>query len=208
MSNAKLRYSTRVSKWAWALALAGGVGLMVAASAGADDHTSAAQADADGFEMLLRSIDELPPSRGALEARWPDAKARLLAAAQDDSRDSWTRLRAMSFLSFFVDADVRVALLDLADHRAVEVRRLALYTVGRAFGRTGDAALVQRLEAAMKDPSDEVAAHAVRALRWVDHGEALFALERIRASGRSAELRQLADVTITKRARRLAATPE
>lgn len=182
----------------WALALA-------LALAGASWALADAPLQRDGFQMLLESIDEVPPSREALEARWPDAKQRLLAVAMDDTRQGWSRLRALSFLSFFPDADTRAALEALATHPTAEVRRLAVYTAGRAFGQPGDAALVRLIEAAATDPVADVRDHAIRALRWVNHSAALMALERIRAEHPLDSVRELADRTLARRARRIAA---
>lgn len=171
----------------------------------------------DSFELLLNSIDVVPPSREAFEEAFPGARDRLDAVARDTSRTTWSRIRAISMLSFFPEAKTAATLKLLsvppaatlsADqklrHPAMdpEIRRHALYTLGRAFGATADAALVrfiaQRVES---DPDKAVQEHALRSLRWVDHDEAKVTLTRLSSQGPTA-LRQLATSTLSRRAAR------
>jgi len=172
----------------------------------------------DRFELLLNSIDVVPPSREAFEEAFPGARERLDAAARDTSRKAWTRIRAISMLSFFPDAATADTLKLLSvppaatlsaelklRHPATdpEIRRHALYTLGRAFGATADASLVrfiaQRVES---DPDTSVQEHALRSLRWVDHDEARVALTRLSNQG-PATLRELATSTLSRRAGRI-----
>ncbi|PKN54123.1 MAG: hypothetical protein CVU56_28250 [Deltaproteobacteria bacterium HGW-Deltaproteobacteria-14] len=152
------------------------------------------------FEQLLRSID-VTPSRADLDGAWPDARARLLAAAQEATRDDWTRIRAASILALYPDAGVRGALLALAADPRPAVRSTAIHTAARAFGVPGDAALVAALEARLSDPDPDVREHALRGLRWVDHPAAERLLARL-AAGDDARAR-LARRTQQRRAARL-----
>lgn len=169
------------------------------------------------FELLLQTIDVVPESREAFEAAFPGARERLDAAARDTRRTTWQRVRALTMLSYFPDAATRQTLellstppsdkLSQAERaRAlsadVEVRRQALYTLGRAFGPTADAALVRFIESRIStDPSHEVREHGLRSLRWVDDGEARAALSRLATHK---ELGKLAAETQKKRDVRLA----
>lgn len=160
----------------------------------------------DRFDAMLRQIDVVPADRAALEAAFPDAWARLDAAAREVARDEWSRLRAVSLLSFFPEARTRTTLESLAADPDQEIRRQAIYTLGRGFGTNADLALVRFIEARAADRAAEVAEHAVRSLRWVDHPEAALALDRLATKG-PATLRTLAKTTLDKRAARLA-TPK
>ncbi len=156
----------------------------------------------DRFETLLRSIDVVPPDRVALEAAFPDAWTRLDAVARDAKRDQWSRLRAVSLLSYFPEARTRTTLEVVAGDTDKEVRRQAIYTLGRGFGASADLALVRFIETKAADPEVDVAEHAVRSLRWVDHPEAKLALERLKKKGPN-QVRELARTTIEKRELRM-----
>jgi hypothetical protein len=155
------------------------------------------------FEALLRSIDDVPPSPAAFLAAFPDAPSRLAAAARDARRDHWTRLRALSMLSFFPTEATQRALTDLARDPEPPVRADAVLTLGRVLGaRTGAAAdgLMATLDRALADASPAVREKAVRALRWCQDDRAATLLSR--ASERP-ELRRLAETTASRRARLL-----
>ena len=157
------------------------------------------------FESFLKAIDVVPASRADLEQAFPDARARLLAAAGEDARDEWTRTRAIAFLGFYPDAGVRAALVGLAEHRHPEVRKRAVYQLARSFGQPGDAALLALVDRATGDADSRVAEAAVRGLRWVDAAGAKASLERIAASDRAPKaMRSLARFTLERRAKRLA----
>ena len=172
---------------------------------------------AAGFELLLDTIDVVPESREAFEAAYPGARERLIAAARDHQRTTWQRVRAISMLSYFPDAATRQTLETLAtspdtklplDERLrhpsadTEVRRQALYTLGRAFGPTADAGLVRFIEARISaDEKQEVREHGLRSLRWVDHEETRAALTRLAGKG---GLEALAKETQLRRDKRLA----
>ncbi|PIE18183.1 MAG: hypothetical protein CSA66_05015 [Proteobacteria bacterium] len=160
--------------------------------------------DLDGrFEAMLRQIDVVP-SRYELESVWPDARARLLAAARDDARDQFTRSRALTMLSHYPEPAVRTALVALAAHPDFRVRRVAIYTAARTFGVPGDATLVALVEgAAREDVAPAVRDHAIRGLRWIDHAEAGRALDRIARDGRDARAAKLARRILDRRAARL-----
>ena len=155
------------------------------------------------FEAMLRVIDVVP-DRPALDRGWPDARARLLAAARDERREDWTRMRATSLLSHYADPAVRAALLELASSPRPEVRRTAIYTAARAFGAPGDAELVAAVEARLSDADGRVREHAVRALRWIDHAAAAALLDRLAAGSGRAELVPLARATQARRVARVA----
>ncbi|TNF35237.1 MAG: hypothetical protein EP329_06395, partial [Deltaproteobacteria bacterium] len=96
--------------------------LVLAAPAASAAPSRADDAASRRFEVMLRSID-VAPTRLDLERAWPDARARLLAAARDASRDDWSRVRATSILSLYPDAEVRKTLLTLAGDARRDVRK-------------------------------------------------------------------------------------
>lgn len=155
------------------------------------------------FESLLKGIDAVPPSRDVLVRAWPDAQRRLHAAAAEPGRDAWTRARAISFLSYFPEAETRAQLVALSSDGDPGVRRAALYTLGRTFGVPGDAALVTALHhAATTDVDEEVRVHATRALRWIDHVSAGRALDALSTAEDDA-VRLVAEHAMKRRQRRL-----
>lgn len=160
----------------------------------------------DRFDAMLRSIDIVPPDRAAFEAAFPDAWRRLDAVARDGKRDQWSRIRAVSLLSYFVEARTRATLEALSIDGDKEVRRQAIYTLGRGFGATADLALVRFIEARTADPDTDVAEHALRSLRWVDHPEAKVVLTRVAEKG-PLTLRELARTTGAKRELRIKSLP-
>lgn len=200
---------------AWLVVLAGAAWLSLgdpvnsaAAQAAAPDSALAAVAegsDAD-FDWMLRSIDTVPPSADALTARWADAEQRLIAAANNASLDRWPRQRAISLLSLFLTDVSRSALEALASSDEVDVRRLAVYTLGRGFGQPGDAGLVTIIQDAVENGPPRVRDHAIRSLRWVDHSAALELLDVLRSTHAESSVRALAERTATKRAARLVTT--
>lgn len=156
---------------------------------------------ADRFERMLSAID-IVPSRSALDRQWPDAHKRLIQAATNDKRRGYTRNRAISLLSFFPAAGTRKTLRALCSHAAPEVRRIAVYTLGRTFGVPGTAALVKRIATATRDPQSDVRVFAVRALRWVRHPSAQRLLEALTRQRGDKSLRQLAARTLQRRNRK------
>lgn len=187
---------------------------MLAAVSGASFATAVATAyegappneTADArFESMLRAIDVVPPNAAALVSAFPDAHTRLLAAAADEGRDDWTRQRAVSLLSFFPVDATRERLVAVAAASKPGPRAMALYTLGRTFGPLAPslpdpalAALRAGLDAADTDVRDR----AVRALRWVKDARAEALLDTAAARP---DLRRLADVTRSRRARLLGA---
>lgn len=169
-------------------------------------ETPTAPVPGDRFEAMLRSIDIVPPDRASLEGAFPDAWQRLDAVARDAKRDQWSRIRAVSLLSYFVEARTRATLEAVSTDGDKEVRRQAIYTLGRGFGAAADLALVRFIEARTTDADVDVAEHALRSLRWVDHPEAKVVLERVAQKG-PAKLRDLARVTSDKRELRLKGAP-
>lgn len=176
------------------------------AMAGVSDGNGTPTAGKDSadekFEALLNAIDIVPPSRAALDRLFKDAQARLIRAAKNDKRTTYTRLRAITFLSFYPDLTTRGVLDGLTGHTDIHVRRYAYYTAGRAFGSPGDAALVKLMAKGVADTEVDVRTHALRALRWIDHVDAGTLLARL-VSGKDAALARLAVVTTRKRNQRL-----
>lgn len=159
------------------------------------------------IDPLLAAIDVVPTSRAELERQVPDAQRELTLVAEDGARGTWTRLRAIAFLSFYPDAATRGTLAGLMRATAPEIRRAAVYTLGRAFGPLalaevgrGVADLVA--DVAERDADASVREHATRALRWIDEPAAAARLERIVKV--RPELADLAKVTAERRGKRLA----
>jgi HEAT repeat protein len=156
------------------------------------------------FAAMLRGIDVVPPSAEAFLTAFPDAPTRLAATAGAASRDTWTRLRALSLLSFFPTQATAAVLTALAADPSDEVRGEAVLTLGRVFGSTSGAAsdaLLGVIGRALRDTSGQVREKAVRALRWCRDDRAGDLLAEAR---RDRALRALVDVTAARRARRLA----
>lgn len=157
------------------------------------------------FENLLRAIDVVPPDAASLLKAFPDAQARLIGAASNAERDTWTRIRAISFLSFLPNDASRDALVDLASDADATIRAMSVYTLARGFGpvqaQVHDG-IIKTLEASLTDPAAEVREKAVRGLRWVRDTRALALLDR---AATRPELKSLADITRNKRQLRLKA---
>ena len=131
------------------------------------------------FEQMLIAIDTVP-SRDTLDLRWPDASLRLCAASVETNRNSWSRQRAISLLSLYPTKDVRDHLVILTSAPDPNIRKTAVYTLGRTFGASGDAKLVKHITSvALSDISPAVQDRAVRTLRWISHPNALTALKAI-----------------------------
>ncbi|MCC6624062.1 MAG: HEAT repeat domain-containing protein [Deltaproteobacteria bacterium] len=177
------------------------LGTLAAPRAGARPDPVAARPAS--IRTLLSAIDVVPPDRASLERAYPNARAELISIARDAAESDWTRLRATSLLSFFQDAGTRKVLDELARDARVEVRRIALYTLGRAFGPSDPSVVAPLERAALTDPEAAVREHAVRALRWIDAPAAAGTLTSIRKA--RPELARLVDTTVERRARRLAA---
>lgn len=152
----------------------------------------------DGFDTFLRAIDVVAPA-AVLEARWSDARERLMAAAADEERDQYTRVRATSILGNFPEKEVRTFLIGLTKSEDVFVRREAYYTVGRAFGTPGDAELVALIKQGISDEDSRVQSHSIRVLRWIEHGDAETLLEEVAKSSTDEDLRALAALTLSRR---------
>ncbi|MFT7582741.1 MAG: HEAT repeat protein [Myxococcota bacterium] len=155
------------------------------------------------FEALLKTIDViLSPTQ--LKRAFPDARARLLAAAAEVSRDTFTRTRATTLLANFADDGVYAELIALGADANPTVRRYAIYTAARAFGTPGSPGLVTAVTAQLADADVAVRRHAVRALRWIDHPEAHTALEAITTRpAATPSLKKLARHVLDRRAARL-----
>lgn len=159
--------------------------------------TPAVAQSSSEFDTVLLSIDTVP-SAEELEARWPDALERMVAAANDPALDGYARDRAITLLSVFDEPQARQALEALCQDDDAEVRRLAVYTLGRGFGVGADARLVADVAALTDDTDEAVREYAVRALRWIDHPNARAVLEGI-ASG-NADLSVIATHVLSRRA--------
>jgi len=179
-----------------------GVSTATAKTSANTSATSAKTSDRDAaFERVLKGIDTLP-TRAQMDRAFPDAHDRLLRAAANDKRDTYTRIRAISFLSMYPEAATRSALETLSGHQDLHVRRYGVYTLARTFGVPGDAELVAVVEKATADKVEDVRTHAVRALRWVNHAAAGTLLDRLAKSSDS-KLAELAKLTARKRLARL-----
>lgn len=150
------------------------------------------------LDRLLSAIDTVP-TRAALDAQWDDAASVLMAAARDGERSVYERHRAVTLLSFYPDARTRAFLVELARERAIdsEVRKMSVYTLGRAFGATGGDALVTDLRPFVQDDDPVVREWAVRSLRWVRSSSARTLLREIEAGG-DAQLRPIARRAIAR----------
>ena len=125
---------------------------------------------------------------------------RLISAANEHARDNYTRSRAISFLSFFAEAkNVRPSLEQLITDKKARIRGISVYTLARTFGDPGDTALVDSIEASVKDSVRDVKTFAIRSLRWVRHPSAVKSLERIAKTAPEKSLRTLANRTLKKR---------
>ena len=164
---------------------------------------AAAQETDKKFERMLKAVDTVP-MKAQLDEAWPDAEVRLMRAAADPARDTWTRARAMSLLSLYPSDATRAFLEGMM--RASDVPRLrqvATYTLGRAFGAPGDAELVAAIVQMTRDPDEKVRRRAVRALRWIDLDAARVALEALAKDTTDAELSKLARYVLERREARL-----
>lgn len=151
----------------------------------------------ESFHLLLRAIDILPDP-AAMEARWPDIVPRLAGVAEDPQFSHYERLRATSFLGNFDQPEARFALIRLTGDTEPRIRGLAYYTLGAAFLKEGDDALLAHLEAGLRDDADRVRADVVRALRFTDHPRAVELLVEI-ASGDDEQLRRIAERSLSQR---------
>lgn len=121
------------------------------------------------FTDVLHAIDTVP-TREALETAYPDARQRLMKACEDTSLRIYARHRAITLLSLYPTPQTRTFLEGLAVTAPdPEIRKMAVYTLGRAFGSPGDAALVAFIERATQDEAPVVREWAVRSLRWIAH---------------------------------------
>lgn len=173
------------------------------AFAAPEKESAAETKDADTrFAELLAAIDVVPADREALERAFPDIQVRLQAAAKDSALPFYSRYRAVSLLSFFPEEGIAQSLRGLSEDENPELRRIAIYTLARTFGATADVDLVRFLERKTQDPVADVAEHAIRALRWVDHKEIVPVLERLRLQAPKAQ-RALVEDVIQRRDARL-----
>lgn len=154
------------------------------------------------LESILRAF-EATPSREQLEATIPDAAQHLIQAANDTNRDLFTRLRATSLLTNFQTPESLNALLTLTQNPEPELRRTAYYTLGRTFGNTphhiDTTQLLNTLERGTRDPHPDVRTHTVRTLRWIQHPNANTLLTSIAQSSTDPALRDLAQLTLTRK---------
>ncbi len=155
------------------------------------------------FEAMLQSLDVVPPSRAAFLVAFPDAPDRLVRVARDVTRDAWTRLRALSMLSFFPTPATADALTRLTQDGAPAIRGEAVLTLGRVFGGVVGAAadpVLAAVSRGLRDAVPEVREKAIRALRWCHDDRAVGLLAEARRDG---GMRPLVDATSARRARLL-----
>ena len=133
--------------------------------------SASAQSTPDFEREVLRSIDTVP-TRAWLDATYDDARVRLETAARDASNSVHVRHRAITLLSLYPDTRTRAFLERLLEHDDDEIRRMAVYTLGRAYGTQADRRLVETIANTVARDEGVVAAWAVRSLRWVHHTDA------------------------------------
>ena len=158
-------------------------------------------ADGPALDAVLGMIDGLPDA-AALGAAWPDAPARLAAAAANPARSRYERERATSLLSLYPEPSTDVLLLALISGDDADVRTMARYTRSRTFGATLDATWVAQLEAVAVAGRGRESSYAVRSLRWCDAPEADTALSRLSDSA-DASMAALAQSIRVRRVQRL-----
>jgi HEAT repeat protein len=166
--------------------------------AGTSSATAQRDASDKAFEQMLRAIDTVP-TRPAMEKRWPNIQERLLTAAHQETRDTYTRSRAVSLLSFFPDATSRSALKALSVHAQSRIRSISIYTLARTFGVPGDKELLATIEARLTDAVRDVQAQAIRGLRWVRHPRAATLLSEVSKNATDKMLKRLAEKTLQRR---------
>ncbi len=144
--------------------------------------TAWAQTNAS-FEADVLGAYDTVPTRTSLEAQCGDVRDRLESAATNRSLTLYARHRAITLTSWYPDSRTRGFLADLLDDTNPEIRRMAVYTLGRSFGRQADALLVAQLAGVIERDTRLVAQWAVRALRWVDHEDAVRLLAALANDG-------------------------
>lgn len=157
--------------------------------------------DGPALDALLAAVDGVP-NAAQLRAAWPDAPARLAAAAMNPERTRYQRERATSLLSLFPEPQTHALLLGLVAHADADVRTMARYTLSRTFGATVDAAWVAQLEQVAGEALGRESAYAVRSLRWCDAPEADAALARL-ATSSEPTIARLAETIRVRRIARL-----
>lgn len=123
----------------------------------------------------LHGIDTVPTADELL-AIDPEVVDRLYEAARDDELDGYARARAISLLSQLPTPRSLALLTDLALVGPDELRSVAIYTAGRAFGQKDPDAALSLVQAFVDAGSVRVRQYAIRALRWIDRPEATRAL--------------------------------
>lgn len=157
---------------------------------------ASAQSSPDFDRVVLGAIDTVP-SRAALDAAYPDARDRLEAAARDKKRSMYARHRAITLLSLYPDTRTRAFLEEQLTDEDPEIRRMAVYTLGRGFGLTPDGALVSTIAHVIETDPGVVAQWAVRSLRWIAAEDAHALLRKVIA-GDDARLARLAAAALRK----------
>ena len=156
------------------------------------------------FEVVLKALDVIP-TRANLDAQFPDAQDRLIASATDESRSLYERQRAISLTSLYPNAKTQNFLTQLTASDDAEMRRIAYYTLGRAFGAIADDALVAVLGKGLSDKNAKVQQYTARALRYVQNERAAELL-RGAASSSDVTLASIAKRALEKRVRAAAST--
>lgn len=139
-------------------------------------------------DALLDAIDSpLEPTPLAF-------RPELLAIAENPNESSWRRVRALGYLTAFRDAETEalfkrlatapLSSLSLEAQEASpssdpEVRRQALYSLGRSFATPERADLPAFIESRiLNDPNQDVQKYGLLSLRWVEHPSVEKVLER------------------------------
>ncbi len=158
-----------------------------------------AGADESALDRMLGNIEAVP-TRVQMDRALDNPSAQLRQAAADSNRSVYQRQRAITLLSAYPDASTRAFLEATAADTSldVELRKLAMYTLGRAFGgNPTDAKLAATVGTYVADGDPKMAAWAVRTLRWISHPDAGAILEKV-AAGSDANAR-LARRALSKR---------
>lgn len=141
------------------------------------------------FDALLGAYDVMP-TQPELDAI-PEVRDQLERAARDSTRTLYFKHRAITLMSFYPDTRTRAFLEALLHDSDPQIRRMAVYVLGRVFGSGADGVFVARIAALIEQDPGVVAEWAVRSLRWVHHEDALRVLSNV-AQGADERLASIA----------------
>lgn len=154
--------------------------------------------DTHAMDGALRAVDAMP-TRAEFDAAFEDAPALLRAAALQTERTTYERQRAITMLSMYPTDENLEFLRSLLADQDPEIRGMAAYTAGRAYGTAPTQALIAVMELALQDHDTDVKKWALRGLRWVRAPRATQLLNHY-ASQADAALAGVAKTAISARA--------